>query len=134
MSAYKIGEIAALAQVNVQTLRYYERQGILPPPRRRVSGYRLYDEDSLRRLLFIKRAQELGFTLEEIKELLDLRVRGAGSRAKVRRKAREKLDSVRAKIQALLALEATLDRLIRDCDRKRESGPCPILEKMEGKP
>ena len=127
----KIGHLARQAGVNIQTVRYYERIGILRPPLRRESGYRDYDEDSLHKLRFIRRAQELGFTLDEIKDLLSLRTSSSRSREKARSKAKEKVADIRNKIADLKNLEANLKKLIHDCENGAVSGPCPILERME---
>lgn len=126
-----IGSIAKQANVNIQTVRYYERIGILKPTERRDSGYRVYDEDSLRRLLFIKRAQELGFTLDDVRELLGLRATASASREKVRAKAKEKIGDIRSKIAYLKRLESNLKKLVDACEHGSATGPCPILEKLE---
>jgi DNA-binding transcriptional MerR regulator len=128
-----IGALAKQAAVGIQTIRYYERVGLIVPKSRRESGYRVYDEDSLARLRFIKRAQDLGFKLEEIKELLGLRSSSTTSRERARNKAKTKLLEVQSKISYLKHLETTLKRLINDCEHHRPSGNCPILEMMEGK-
>ena len=85
----RIGAVAPRADVNIQTVRYYERRGLLPKPPRTESNYRLYSEDSVRRVRFVKRAQELGFSLKEIKELLALRINSRGTRAQVRERAED---------------------------------------------
>jgi DNA-binding transcriptional MerR regulator len=128
-----IGQVAKEAQVNVQTLRYYERVGIIKPTSRDASGYRHYNQDAVTRVNFIKRAQELGFSLEEVKELLALRGNSAAGRASARKRASEKLIVIHDRIKSLQALAKTLQELIRDCEQGNPSGPCPILEKMEGK-
>jgi DNA-binding transcriptional MerR regulator len=127
-----IGSLAKEAQVNVQTLRYYERLGILKPVQRRDSGYRVYDADSLQRVRFIKRAQDLGFSLSEIKDLLSLNISSAGSRTRARAKAKIKLAEIREKIAYLKKLESTLKQLVADCECGNSDDPCPILKKMEG--
>ena len=128
-----IGEVARRLKVNIQTLRYYERKGLLKPLGRRFSGYRVYDESSVERVAFIRRAQGLGFPLAEIKELLSLQFSSPTARARVRKKAEVRLVEVRGKVRALRALDRTLSALIDECARGAPSGPCPILEKMEGK-
>jgi len=127
----KIGALAKQANVNIQTVRYYERIGILKATTRRDSGYRVYDQDSLKRLLFIKRAQELGFALDDIRELLNLRASTPAARERVRKKAREKISEIRAKIADLKKLESNLKTLVHDCEHGPLSSPCPILERME---
>ncbi len=126
-----IGQLAKAAGVNVQTIRFYERKGLLKPSARRASGYRLYDAESLKRLNFIIQAKGLGFSLAEAKGLLGLRVARAGNPDAVRAKVELKLAEVRQKIARLKRLEKTLSRLSNDCLNRRESGHCPIIERME---
>ncbi|MBI3555337.1 MAG: heavy metal-responsive transcriptional regulator [Deltaproteobacteria bacterium] len=126
-----IGTLAKQANVNIQTVRYYERIGILKAVQRRDSGYRIYDADSLKRLLFIKRAQDLGFALNDIRELLNLRASTPAARERVRAKAREKISEIRSKITELKKLESNLKKLVRDCEHGSLKSPCPILERME---
>ena len=95
MQKLRSGELAKRAGVNIETLRFYERKGLLPHPPRRGSGYREYPVESIRLIRFIKRAQELGFSLCEIRELLALRVRPGVTCAEVREKAEQKVDEVR---------------------------------------
>jgi len=129
--AYTIGQLAKKAQVNVQTIRFYERRGILKPIRREESGYRKYDGDSLKRLHFIRQAKELGFSLKEIQDLLGLRIRSVETCNRVKSKATEKLDEIQRKISRLKGLEKTMKKLISDCESQQVSYCCPILEKME---
>jgi MerR family mercuric resistance operon transcriptional regulator/MerR family gold-responsive transcriptional activator of gol and ges genes len=126
-----IGKIAKLANVNIQTIRFYERRNLLTPVTRLNSGYRLYDQKSLQRLNFIKQAQALGFSLSEIKSLLGLRVESKATCDIVRAKTTEKLKSVRAKIRALRRMERTLKGVIEDCTNKTASNACPILDSIE---
>jgi len=130
-STFTIGELAKKAAVNIQTIRFYERQGILKPVERLDSGYRKYDGDSLKRLHFILQAKELGFSLKEIQDLLGLRIRSVQACERVRAKATQKLDEVKRKIIHLRKLEKTLKNLISDCEQRQVSDCCPILEKME---
>jgi Hg(II)-responsive transcriptional regulator len=126
-----IGEVAKRASVNSQTLRYYERKGILCPDARTLSGYRTYRPETVRKLKFIKEAQDLGFTLSEIKELLGFRISTPQQCAKVRSKAERKLKLVQDKLQQLRNLERTLDRLIVACGKRDISADCPIIQRME---
>jgi MerR family mercuric resistance operon transcriptional regulator/MerR family gold-responsive transcriptional activator of gol and ges genes len=126
-----IGQLAKAASVNVQTVRFYERQGILKPLARKESGYRIYNEDSLKRLVFVRQAKALGFSLREINNLLGLRARSAEHCNKVRAKAADKLKEVRQKIKYLKLLEQTLKTLISKCESRIVSNSCPIIEKME---
>ncbi|OGH56457.1 MAG: hypothetical protein A3G34_12370 [Candidatus Lindowbacteria bacterium RIFCSPLOWO2_12_FULL_62_27] len=126
----KIGEVAKEAGVNIQTVRYYERRGILIPAERMESGYRLYTPEAVRKLRFIKNAQTLGFTLAEMSALLKLRVSNSNC-DEVLKKAGEKLRQVEDKISTLNALRGTLERLIRDCRCRRKTDPCPVLRSLD---
>ena len=126
-----IGQLAKAAGVNVQTVRFYEREGILRPQTRLDSGYRVYNEDSLKRLHFIRQAKDLGFSLDEIQSLLNLRVRSVDRCNQVRSKAEQKLKDVQQKITHLKKLERTLKNLVSDCENRVVSDCCPIIEKME---
>ena len=128
-----IGKVADAAGVNVQTLRYYERVGLLPAPRRSRSGYRLYTDDTVRMVTFVKRAQELGFTLKEIKELLKLRSAGLQRRDAVRAAASAKVADIDRRIQDLGAMRAALALLVESCSCSGAKPECPILEALERK-
>src|SRR2546428_13535685 len=108
-----IGQVASAADVNVQTIRSYERRGLVPTPRRTASGYRQYTDDAVARLRFIKHAQELGFSLQEIQELLGLRVRHGAACDAVERKTRQKIEVVQQRIRDLQRMKRTLERLTR---------------------
>jgi Hg(II)-responsive transcriptional regulator len=127
-----IGEVAAGAGVNIQTLRYYERRGLLPAPRRSRSGYRQYSDDAVRMVTFIKRAQELGFTLREVKELLKLRAPGPKRREAARATAAAKVRDIDDKMRDLAAIRSALASLIEACASSADStASCPILEALE---
>lgn len=126
-----VGEVASRARVNIQTVRYYERRGLLPMPRRSAAGYRQYPEDVVPRIRFIKRAQELGFTLEEIAELLALRVRHGEACHEVSDRVKAKVTLVRQKLRELEGLERVLEGLVEACERRAPTGECPILEALE---
>lgn len=128
-----IGKLAKAAKVNVQTIRYYERRGILTPEDRRESGYRVYGEGAVRRLLFIKNAQALGFTLDEVALLLRLRVRHRGQCEPVKRQALARLEIVRRKIAALKAMESALRRLLKTCAARGTTGSCPLMESLDSR-
>ena len=102
MEGFRVGEIARQAGVNLQTIHYYERQGLLPRPPRTESNYRVYPQDAVRRVQFIKRAQELGFTLKEIKELLSLRAAPRAGCADVRSRAQAKVQNIDEKMHTTL--------------------------------
>jgi len=126
----RIGEVARQAGVNVQTLRYYERRGLLREPARRSSGYREYPPDTVRLIRFIKRAQELGFTLAEIEELLRLRSDQRKNCAEVRSAAIAKMEDIEGKIRSLQAMKRALGVLVRSCAGNGSIRECPILESL----
>lgn len=119
-STLKIGELARAADVGVETIRYYERRGLLAQPPRRASGYRQYPPMTVRRVRFIRRAQTLGFTLKEIEELLALRVDDDRSCADVRALARAKLEDIEQRVAELQQMGRALERVARRC---RGRGP-----------
>ena len=128
---YTIGQLAKTVGVNIQTVRYYERLKLLGPSARRPSGYRVYGEDEERRLRFIKNAQALGFTLQEIAELLNLRVSTRARCGDVQRKAEDKLWCVETKMRDLRALARALRSLIRTCRAGQPIEHCQILHHLE---
>jgi len=127
----RIGEVADRGGVNLQTIRYYEREGLLPKPPRLPSGYRVYTEPTVRRLRFIKRAQELGFTLAEIRELLSLRMDRVRDRSDVRAIAKAKVADIEDKIRTLSAMKEALVRLTDHCRGHGPASECPILESLD---
>ncbi len=128
--AMTIGQMAAGAGVNIQTVRYYERRGLLPRAPRTASGYRQYDPEAVARLRFIKRAQDLGFSLQEIAELLELRVEHGAACAAVEANAKEKIAMVEKKIGELERMKTVLVELSRACDLREPTSDCPILETL----
>lgn len=130
-SGLTIGQLAKEGNVNVQTIRYYERLKLLTPTARMPSGYRLYGTTEMQRLRFIKNAQFLGFTLHEIAELLNLRVSAGARCSDVQRKAEKKTEQVEAKIRDLRALAKTLRNLIHHCQVGQPTDCCPILWSLE---
>jgi len=133
MESLTIGKVARLAEVGVETIRFYERKGLIDEPPRRESGYRQYPKETISLIRFIKRAKELGFTLREIKELLELRVDSSATATcdEVRNLAKEKIASVRDKIRMLQRMEAALTRLVGSCQRRVVTSNCPILEALD---
>lgn len=125
-----IGRVARQAGVNIQTVRYYERRGLLRPDDYRESGYRLYSGEAVKRLRFIKNAQGLGFSLNEVARLLRLRVSHKAHCAPVRRQAESRLGLVQEKVAGLRSIEKALKRLIRTCSTKGTTSSCPILESL----
>lgn len=132
-SSLTIGQVANAAGVNVQTLRYYERVGLIPAPRRSRSGYRLYAHDTVRMVSFVKRAQELGFTLREVKALLKFRTTGLQKRDAVRAAAEAKVTDIDDRIQDLMSIRAALSSLLTTCACQGTKPECPILEALERK-
>src|SRR5712664_2188669 len=126
-----IGQVASAADVNIQTIRYYERRGLFPTPRRTPAGYRQYADDAVARLRFIKHSQELGFSLQEIQELLGLRVRHGAACDVIERKTRQKIDVVQQRIRDLQRMKRTLERLAAACAVRRPTAEWPILEGLE---
>ena len=126
----RIGQVARTAGVNVQTLRYYERRRLLRPPQREPNGYRHYDNDSVRLVRFIKRAQALGFSLREVQALLKLRDTRGVSCAQVRARAETKIGEIAAKERQLAAMRRALEKLVASCRTERSRRDCPILEAL----
>ncbi len=126
-----IGRLARAVGVNLETVRYYERRGLLPKPPRTRSGYRLFPTEAKRRLLFIRRAQELGFSLGEIRELLSLRVAPTAKSADVRRRAQAKITDIEAKIRSLQSMKKALRELTKACSGCGPVRDCPILESLD---
>lgn len=126
-----IGMAAKQAEVNIQTLRYYERRNLLKPVARKESGYRVYDDESISRLRFIKFAQELGFSLKDIKELLALRGNDKSACAKTKARAQKQLAEVESRILQLEQMRDTLKGLIGECEKNKLSPCCPILIHFE---
>ena len=122
-----IGKLAAAGGVGIETIRFYQRRGLLEQPTRET-GIRRYGSDDLRRLRFIKQAQSAGFTLEEIKELLDLDA--SGDRARARTLASERIVALDNRIAELQRARDALKRLARECG-SGSPGPCPILSAFE---
>lgn len=127
----KIGELAERADVNVQTVRYYERRGLLREPDRTRSGYRSYGEQDLTRLRFIIRAKTLGFTLSEIGDLLDLRVDPDRSADDVRIRAQEKIRQTESKIEDLKGIKAALQRVVGACEAHGSPEECALMHAIE---
>ena len=125
-----IGEAAEQAGVNVQTLRYYERRGLLPKPPRRASGYREFPDDAVRVVRFIKRAQELGFSLDEVEDLLKLRRGSRLNRKQIRSVAERRVRQIEQKISELARMRAALRRLVHAC-HEGTTLDCPIIEALD---
>jgi Hg(II)-responsive transcriptional regulator len=126
-----ISQVATAGNVNIETIRYYERRGLLDADGRTTSGYRQYSDDAVKRLRFIKHAQELGFSLAEIHDLLTLRVTSGTSCTAVAERTRTKLATVQERIRHLHQLKRTLERLAAACAACRPTDPCPVLAALD---
>ena len=131
MSQLTIGQVAKQAGVSVETLRFYEKQGLLLTPLRSAAGYRRYDTSVVRRVRFIQRAKELGFALREVAELLNLRQTRKTSCAQVRDVALTKMADIDQKLMDLQRMRKALESLAARCDREGALGECPILDALE---
>lgn len=126
----RIGQLAHRAEVNVQTVRYYERRGLLAPASRRQSGYREFVPGDIARIRFIKRAQTLEFTLGEIAELLELRIADEELCESVKAQAEIKIEEIAAKLSDLRRMKRTLETLVKACEDRTMTGECPILDAL----
>ena len=130
METFTTGQVAEQADVNIHTVRYYEKRGLLPKPPRTSAGYRKYGPEHVAHIRFIRRAQELGFTLEEIDELLGLRAEpGAG--AEVRAKTEEKVEEIDRKLLDLQRIRAKLLELAAACEHHGAPDDCRVLHALE---
>ena len=125
------GHLAKTVGVHAETIRFYEQKGLIPEPGRSAAGYRQYSDEYIGRIRFIKRAQDLGFTLKEILELLSLRLAPDSDRADVKRQVEEKISSIESKIGDLQRIKNALDELVSCCSGRGSTRECPILEFME---
>ncbi|MDH5649803.1 MAG: MerR family DNA-binding protein [Gammaproteobacteria bacterium] len=124
-----IGRLAARTEVNVETIRYYQRLGLIKTPRKPVIGHRTYPAETEARIYFIKRAKRLGFTLDEIQDLLEM---GDGCCSDAKNKAIQKRDQIATHIQDLQGMMKTLNKLIEDCDSNPDPA-CPIILSLAGR-
>lgn len=131
MKSLTIGKVASESGVGVETVRFYEREGLLNQPARRPSGYRQYEPEAIARLRFIKQAQRLGFTLREIKELLALKLDPNATRKQVKDRAVAKIADIDQRIDELKRMKKALTPLILACDGKGALEGCPILDAIE---
>jgi MerR family copper efflux transcriptional regulator len=125
-----IGQLARRAEVGVETVRYYERRGLLQEPQRRQSGYRQYGAEAVSRLQFIRRAKDLGFTLREIGELLSLGHDPSAPAVDVKRRAEAKVADIEGKVRSLQRMRKALKKLTLACDEHGTVGECPLLEAL----
>lgn len=131
MATLRVGELASQGDVNLETIRYYERVGLMRPPQRTTSGHRAYASQDVLRLRFIKRSQALGFTLAEIKDLLALKVTPKKPCIDVVHQIEAKAREVKAKIAHLQAIERVLEKMKASCEGKCPVSECPILESLD---
>ena len=130
MEKFSIGELAKQANVNIETIRYYERRGLISEPPRNKSGHRQYSHEAVKRTDFIKKCQTLGFSLKEIEEILELRVTSESTCADMKSRVTEKLTDVDRKMNELALIRDALSRLQKKCSGKGPIGSCPILEEL----
>ncbi len=131
MGSLTIGRIARLAGVGVETIRFYEREGLIDKPPRKESGYRQYPEEAVARIRFIKRGKELGFSLKELKEILFLRINPGLTCEDIRVRAEVKITDIEKKIVALKKMKSALAKLTAACRGEVPANQCPILEALE---
>lgn len=126
-----IGELADAAGVGVETIRFYERKKLISQPMRPRSGFRRYDDDTVPRIRFIREAQELGFTLAEIRQLLELRLDPRRSCADVKAEAEAKITDIDEKMKSLRVMRSALVEITRSCSGEGPTSECPILDAIE---
>ena len=131
MKPFRIGALSRRTGVHVETIRYYERIGLIPEPPRAGGRFRSYDDGDVARLGFIRRCRELGFSLDEIRDLQALAQGGAHSCAEAARTARRQLAAINGKLKDLRRMQKTLQALTRNCVNENEPAPaCPMLETL----
>ena len=126
-----IGQAARHAGVGVETIRYYQRRGLIGKPSKRGGGIRQYDDETVDRICFIRKAKELGFTLKEIKELLELKLDPATTCKDVKHKAEAKIEDIESKVRSLNQMKRALVKLTKACNGQGKTNQCPILESLE---
>ncbi len=134
MKVLSIGKVANRAGVGIETVRFYEREGLIAAPPRSESGYRQYPADTVARLRFVKKAKELGFSLKEIRELLSLKAKSSGSCGDVRNRATGKIEDIDRKIAVLQAMRKALSALVEECSGEGPRSACPILGALDAEP
>ena len=126
-----ISQVARQAGVGVETVRFYERKGLVTQPAKMDGSFRRYPAETVRRIRFIQRAKDLGFTLEEVGQLLELRARPDARCEKVRKRAQAKIENINEKMETLKAMRTALSRLLKECSGQAPITDCPILESLE---
>ena len=131
MSDLTSGQLVERSGVGIETIRYYERKGLLPPPARSRSGYRRFPAEAVDRLRFIRQAQHLGFSLKEVQELLSLRIDSEASCSEVRQRAQAKIGEIEERVRVLRRMRKALRKLTEACEGRGPTTACPILEALE---
>lgn len=133
MTGMKIGAVAKRSNIGIETIRYYEREGLLLEPERRPSGYRQYDESTVERLAYIRQAKELGFTLGEIRELLELSFVAHSECGHIRQRAEAKIADIEKRIRNLHHMKRSLGKIVEHCRAKNTAKDCPLVHKTHRK-
>ena len=128
MNGLTIGRLAKQVGLGIETVRFYERQGLIAPPPRTDSNYRIYPEEEVGRLKFIKRAKDLGFTLKEIKELLFMQHDPHATKADIKKRTVEKIENIKQKVGDLIRIQEALEHLAGSCDGHGPLSECPIMD------
>ena len=131
MNTLSIGQVAKQTGIGIETIRFYERKGLIDEPPRRESGYRQYTDDVIRQLTFIQQAKTLGFSLNEIQELLSLRSQPGVSSREIKQMAETKLDDIEQKIKMLKRMQKSLKNLVDQCPGVGPTDECPIIEALD---
>lgn len=131
MKALTRKQVADAAKVSIEAVRFYEKESLIAEPPRTEAGYRQYPADTVKRLRFIKRAQSLGFSLPEIKELLALRINPETTAGDIRHRAQQKIQEIENKIQALHSMKLALEQITKSCHGSGPASECPILEALD---
>jgi len=131
MKSMTIGQVAKLSGVGVETIRFYEREGLLNKPKRRQSGYRVFTPEVVGRIRFIKKAKQLGFSLREIRDLLSLRVDSQATAADLKGRVDAKIEEIDERLRDLKRMRSALLRLSKACTGKGPIGECPLLDALE---
>jgi MerR family copper efflux transcriptional regulator len=132
MNGLTIGKLAKQVGLGIETVRFYERQGLIEPPPRTDSNYRIYPEEEVNRLKFIKRAKDLGFTLKEIKDLLELQHDPHATKADIKKRTVGKIEDIKKKVRDLSRIQEALEHLSGACDGHGPLSECPILDALTG--
>lgn len=132
MGSFSIGQVAEAAEVGVETVRFYQRQGLIEAPPRQGTRHRRYSQEIVARIRFIRRAQNLGFSLKEVEELMALRVARGTDKAVIKARAQAKVDEIEVKMRDLQRMRDTLMKLIGSCEGAGTLDDCPILEAFDG--